>query len=225
MSFISAKKLCKNFYRGKFVVEAIQKLDLDIEQGESIAVTGRSGSGKSTLLNMIGGLERPSSGELLFDGMELSSLSETELTKFRREKIGFIFQRLYLQNHLTALENCTLPLKYNGVKLKERNRIGTELLEKMGLSERLSFYPQQLSGGELRRVAIARALATKPQLLIADEPNAELDSQTSDEVMNLILDVARKNGLTLILATHDQSLAARCKRKLVLKSGVLISES
>jgi len=204
-------------------IRALEDVTLSIEGGEFVAISGSSGSGKSTLLNLIGTLDHPTSGQIIIDGVDVTTLKGNVLADFRREKIGFVFQLFNLIPELTALENALMPLlpyqRGLGFKLQDRAR---ELLERMGLGERLHHLPGQLSGGEQQRVAIARALVNHPRLILADEPTGNLDTQNGVDVINLLRQLNREKGLTLVLVTHDSLLATQADRVLYLKDGRLM---
>ncbi len=211
-------------YDGKRQVVALDDVDLAIACGEMAAIVGPSGSGKSTLLNLIGGLDRPSSGEVVVDGQRLAGLSDDELTRVRREKVGFIFQFFNLLPTLTCLENVALPLHLRGwprARTRERAR---ELLELVGLAGRIDHRPDELSGGERQRVAIARALAVYPPILLADEPTGNLDTVTGAEILKLVRDLHARLGATVLIVTHDLSVARACPRRLTLRDGRLVGD-
>ncbi|MBM3728792.1 MAG: ABC transporter ATP-binding protein [Acidobacteria bacterium] len=206
-------------FEGKRQVVALNDVSLEIAKGEMVSLVGPSGSGKSTLLNLIGGLDRPSAGEISLDGALLSSLSDDALTAVRRDKIGFIFQFFNLLPTLTCLENVSLPLHLRGWargRVKER---ATELIGLVGLASRIDHLPDELSGGERQRVAIARALSVYPPILLADEPTGNLDSNTGREILALIQDVHRRLGSTVLIVTHDQGVAESCPRTIMLRDG------
>jgi putative ABC transport system ATP-binding protein len=213
------KNLVKNFKQGDVQVHVLKGLNAEIKDSEIVAIVGQSGGGKSTLLSLLAGLDRPTSGNIVVGGKDLTDLSEQQMTSFRGEKIGIVFQQFHLLPHLTALENVMVPLEI----LKESNREtrAKEILEKMNLSHRLNHFPGQLSGGECQRVAIARALVLRPQILLADEPSGNLDSETGAKVMDAFFNVIREHKVTTILVTHSESLAKRCDRQLQLRNGVL----
>ncbi len=199
----------------------LQGLSLNIKQGESVAIVGASGSGKSTLLGIMAGLDSASSGEVLLLGSNLSALTEDERAAVRARGVSFVFQNFQLLSGLTALENVMLPLEIQGVKKAKQE--AQELLQKVGLGARLSHYPNQLSGGEQQRVALARAFAGKPQILFADEPTGNLDRHTGEKIEELFFALNKSTGTTLVLVTHDQSLAARCDRQVRIDEGRIIS--
>ena len=211
--------LSRQFQRGDNQVHALRGIDLTIEAGAFVALVGPSGSGKSTLLNLLGGLDRPSEGELWLNGTALHTAQEKELTTHRRDHIGFIFQSFNLLPKLTALENVAIPLMLSGIIPSIRNQLATQMLQQVGLSHRLDHYPTELSGGEQQRVAIARALIHKPALILADEPTGNLDSVTGEEVMTLLKDLNRDQGITLIVVTHDEEVATYADRIVKLRDG------
>jgi putative ABC transport system ATP-binding protein len=211
--------LTRRYKMGDTFVEALRGVDLEIARGEFVALVGPSGSGKSTVLNLIGGLDRPSEGEIWIDGKELSARDEKTLTRHRRQHVGFVFQSFNLLPRLTAEENVALPLMFGGVPEKERRARAKELLEQVGLAERLTHRPTQLSGGEQQRVAIARALVGQPALLLADEPTGNLDTTTGVEIMHLLKELNQEHGLTLLVVTHDPEVAAFADRVVRLRDG------
>lgn len=213
------ENLRKSYNQGEHRIEVLKGLNATIETGKIVSVIGRSGSGKSTLLSILAGLEVADAGKVELGGVDLTSLSEADLTEFRARNISLVFQQYHLVAHLTALENVMLPLEILGEdNAEERAR---ELLTELGLQSRLDHVPAKLSGGECQRVAIARALIAKPRLLLADEPSGNLDIETGDKVMDLFFDVVRKHGITTLLVTHSESLARRCEKVLLLRSGHL----
>ena len=206
-------------FAGKRQVTALEQIDLDVARGEMVSIVGPSGSGKSTLLNLIGGLDRPSSGEIRIDGRNIASLSDDELTRLRRDKIGFIFQFFNLLPSLSCMENVALPLHLKGVPRRKAAERARELLELVQLGHRLDHLPDELSGGERQRVAIARALAFDPPILLADEPTGNLDSHTGAEILILIRDLHVRLGATVLIVTHDAGVAGSCPRTLTLCDG------
>lgn len=200
----------------------LDRLDLEVRRGESVAVLGASGSGKSTLLGLLAGLDEPSGGKVLLDGVDLFALDEDGRAALRGRLVGFVFQSFQLLPSLTALENAMLPLELAGAACAREEAIA--VMERVGLAHRLSHYPRQLSGGEQQRVAIARAFAARPRLLLADEPTGNLDSATGTRIIDLIFRLNEEQGATLILVTHDEHLAQRCQRRLRLERGVLASD-
>jgi putative ABC transport system ATP-binding protein len=209
----------KNYLQGDAEIQVLKNLSAEIRDGEIVAVVGQSGSGKSTLLSLMAGLDRPTSGQILVSGKEISNLSEEEMTAFRGQKIGIVFQQFHLLPHLTAIENVMLPLEI--WDQPDRLARAEKVLTQMGLSHRLHHFPSQMSGGESQRVAIARALVGKPQILLADEPSGNLDTTTGQKVMDVFFDVVRANQVTTVLVTHSEALAQRCDRQLTLANGVL----
>lgn len=211
--------LSRRFKMGNTFVDALRGVDLTIGRGEFVALVGPSGSGKSTVLNLIGGLDRPTSGEVWIDGVELSASDERTLTRHRRQHVGFVFQTFNLLPRLTANENVALPLMFSGVPRGERLDRAKQLLERVGLAERLNHRPGQLSGGEQQRVAIARALVSRPALLLADEPTGNLDTTTGTGIMALLKELNEESDLTLLVVTHDPEVAAFADRIVALRDG------
>jgi putative ABC transport system ATP-binding protein len=211
--------LTRRYKMGDAFVDALRGVDLTIARGEFVALVGPSGSGKSTVLNLIGGLDRPTSGQVWINGTELSASDERTLTRHRRQHVGFVFQSFNLLPRLTAEENVALPLMFSGVPEKERRTQARVLLERVGLGPRLAHRPTQLSGGEQQRVAIARALVGQPALLLADEPTGNLDTVTGAEIMALLKELNQERGLTLLVVTHDPEVAAFADRIVKLRDG------
>ena len=210
--------LYKSFpHAGTGQIEVLKNLNLEVQEGETVAVVGQSGSGKSTLLSLLAGLDRQTYGSLRLRDQQISEMSEAKLTQFRAENIGIIFQQFYLMPHLTALENVSLPLEMFG---HEDSQVrAQEALQHVGLTDREKHFPHQLSGGESQRVAIARAIVIRPSILLADEPTGNLDNATGVQVANLLFDLVKTTGMTLLLVTHNTKLAQRCSRQLTLYSG------
>ena len=198
-------------------IDVLKNINLEIHEGETVAVVGQSGSGKSTLLSLMAGLDRQTTGSLRLRDKEISEMSEVKLTQFRAENIGIIFQQFYLMPHLTALENVSLPLEMFGYE-NYLNR-AKETLQQVGLSDREQHFPHQLSGGESQRVAIARAVVGQPSILLADEPTGNLDNETGVQVANLLFDLVKTTGMTMLLVTHNTEMAKRCSRQLTLQFG------
>jgi len=211
--------LTRRYKMGDAFVDALRGVDLTIARGEFVALVGPSGSGKSTVLNLIGGLDRPTSGQVWINGTELSASDERTLTRHRRQQVGFVFQSFNLLPRLTAEENVALPLMFSGVTEKERRARARTLLERVGLGPRLTHRPTQLSGGEQQRVAIARALVGRPALLLADEPTGNLDTAIGAEIMSLLKKLNQAEGLTLLVVTHDPEVAAFADRIVKLRDG------
>jgi len=201
-------------------VEVIKGIDLKIHSGEKVAVVGKSGSGKTSLIMLMGGLEKPSSGEIVFDQQSISSFSEDQLADIRKQKIGIVFQSFYLIPNYTALENVSLILEINGEGNAKQQ--AEELLVQFGLKDRLNHFPTQLSGGEQQRVAIARSMAVKPKMILADEPTGNLDSENSDMISNLLFQYADKNQSSLVLVTHDLKFAEKCDRMIKIEDGMIV---
>jgi macrolide transport system ATP-binding/permease protein len=211
--------VCRQYTLGRADVDALKNIDLEIDQGEFVALVGPSGSGKSTLLNLVGGLDRPTGGEISAQGVELHTANEDVLTQHRRHNVGFVFQTFNLLPALTALENVALPLMLGGIEQVERERRAADLLERVGLGHRLHHRPTELSGGEQQRAAIARALVNDPQLILADEPTGNLDTSIGAEVMSLLRELNAERGVTLIIVTHDPEVAAYADRIVHLRDG------
>ncbi|EGG49023.1 ABC transporter ATP-binding protein [Streptomyces griseoaurantiacus M045] len=209
----------KRYTRGKDVVHALDGVDLTIADGDRLVVQGPTGGGKSTLLQMLGGLDRPTSGSVTLDGTDLAGLSESRLTEVRSEKIGFVFQSFNLIPTLTAQENVETALVPLGVKTAERRARAAEALASVGLGERLRHLPGEMSGGQQQRVAIARALVKKPKVLLADEPTGNLDESTRDEIMDVLEKLWAEQGLTFVMVTHDSALAKKAPRLVTIRKG------
>ena len=213
----------KKIYRvGSVDIQALRGVDLTIEAGELCCIIGRSGSGKSTLLNVLAGLEHVTSGELIIAGKRLDRMNQSELIRFRQQHIGFIFQSFNLMPYYTALENVAFPLAFRGVPAYKRNRMAANMLKLVGLETHMKHKPSQMSGGQQQRVGIARALVTDPEIVFADEPTGNLDSSTSDEVMNVICDILREKGKTLIMVTHDPNMAEYADKVVNLLDGRIV---
>ena len=217
---INCSKICKTYQRGEEIVHALRDVDLLVNSGEYVAILGPSGSGKSTLMSILGCLDKPTSGQYLLEGRDVSQLTFAELAVIRNQRIGFIFQGFYLLSHATAIENVAMPLVYRGLSARKRNQLARDLLKKVGLGDRMTHTPSELSGGQQQRVAIARALATDPQLILADEPTGNLDSESGEAVMEIFDDLL-KQGKTIMVVTHDQKLAQRMQRVVSIKDGRL----
>ena len=211
-------------FEGKRSVIALDHLSLTIDRGEMVSLVGPSGSGKSTLLNLIGGLDRPSSGDILIDGAALGGLSDDELTRVRRDKIGFIFQFFNLLPTLSSIENVSIPLHLRGWPRKKTAERARELLSLVKLGHRLEHLPEELSGGERQRVAIARALSVYPPILLADEPTGNLDTHTGEDILKLIQRLHSDLGSTVLIVTHDRAVAESCPRMITLRDGQLIAD-
>ena len=220
MAFIEIKNLNKIYGKGEVEVKALNNINLEINEGEFVAIVGASGSGKSTLLHLLGGVDKPSSGEVILNGTNMYSLKERELSILRRRKIGFVFQSFNLIPVLTAEENIEMPALLDGGKMDKEYK--AELLKILGLEERKKHHPAQLSGGQQQRVSIGRALANKPSLILADEPTGNLDSKNSKEILELLKYSAKKYHQTLILKTHDLAIAKEADRVITIADGEII---
>lgn len=226
MALIQLDKVCKTYDLGEVQVHALLETTLNIEKGEYVALLGPSGSGKSTLMNTLGCLDRPTSGSYLLDGTEVATMSRNARATIRNEHIGFVFQNFNLLNRTSAQENVELPLLYEGgLRRGARQKRAKKMLELVGLGDRLDHHPGQLSGGQQQRVAIARSLVNEPSILMGDEPTGNLDSQTSREVIELFKRLNEENGITVILVTHDLSVAKHAKRILVLRDGKIETDT
>jgi len=208
---------------GDETVAALDGVSLSFPRGSYLAITGPSGSGKSTLMNILGGLDRPTSGQYLFEDEDVSHLDDDGLAHFRNQRIGFVFQSFQLLPRYSALQNVELPMVYAGIEVKERRERAAEMLAKVGLADRRNHRPTQMSGGQQQRVAIARSLANNPDLLLADEPTGALDSSTGKDVMALF-EQLNSDGLTVILVTHDANVAARARRRVGFRDGLIVSD-
>lgn len=220
---LELKNIYKNYDQDNLVVPVLKDVSLQVDEGEYVAVMGPSGSGKTTLMNIIGCLDLPTSGSYILDGRPVSELKEKELTKIRRNILGFVFQNFQLMPRESALDNVCLPLIYAGVSKKERKEMGMKALEKVGLADRAAFRPNQLSGGQKQRVAIARAMVNNPKLLLADEPTGALDSKSGKQVLELF-DMLNESGVTIVMITHDRKVAERAKRIVHIIDGEISEE-
>jgi putative ABC transport system ATP-binding protein len=221
---LRASGLRKEYGRGDGLVRALAGIDLSVAPGETVAVMGPSGCGKSTLLHLLGGLDRPSDGEVWLDGEPLSKLGERALARVRRDQIGFVFQAFHLMDELTATENVELPALLAGRSARSARRLATELLDRVGLADRAKFLPAALSGGQRQRVAIARALANEPKVVLADEPTGNLDSEATVDVLRLFEEL-HAAGQTLVVVTHDARIAATADRLIGMRDGAFIDET
>ncbi|MFF8947278.1 ABC transporter ATP-binding protein [Streptomyces sp. NPDC014940] len=213
------RNVTKRYTRGKETIHALEGVDLTIPDGDRLVIQGPTGGGKSTLLQMLGALDRPTSGEVVLDGTDLAGLSEGRLTRVRSENIGFVFQSFNLIPTLTAQENVETALVPLGVKVRERRERAAEALGSVGLGERLAHLPSEMSGGQQQRVAIARALVKRPKVLLADEPTGNLDEGTRDEIMEVLERLWKEHGLTFVMVTHDSSIARKAPRLATLRKG------
>ena len=221
-NFLELKNISKHFNTEK-KIKVLKNLSYNFEKGKMYALMGPSGSGKSTLLNILGMLDVADKGDYILDNVPIKDLNETKAAKYRNKFLGFVFQSFNLINYKTALENVSLPLYYQGVARKERQELALDYLERVGLKEWSTHLPSELSGGQKQRVAIARAMASKPKVLLADEPTGALDSKTSYEVMDLIQKI-NQEGNTILVVTHEEDIAEMCKRVVKLKDGVIIED-
>jgi len=220
---IATQNLVKTYGRGSSVIKALDEVSLTIDRGEFVAVIGASGSGKSTLMNMLGGLDKPDGGDIAIAGQSLARMSKRALAYFRNETIGFVFQQFQLLPKKSALTNVRLPMQYRRPRLDEENERARQSLERVGLGDRIHHKPTQLSGGQQQRVAIARALVGEPDLLLADEPTGALDSKTSTNVMELLVELNRQ-GITIVLITHDKEVANYANRVITMRDGKIVED-
>ncbi len=219
---IEARNLTKTYRMGEFDVQALRDVSFTIERGEVISIMGPSGSGKSTMMNTLGCLDRPTSGDYILDGESVAQMSDDQLASVRNRKVGFVFQSFNLLSRLTALGNVELPLRYAGITEGRRER-AQAALEAVGLADRMSHRPYELSGGQQQRVAVARSLVNNPAIIMADEPTGNLDSKVGKEIMNLLLNLNKDRGTTLIIVTHDPAIAEQTQRVIRLRDGQLES--
>ena len=222
MRILKLTDICKDYMQGKEPVRVLKNINLEVEQGDYIAIMGPSGSGKSTLMNIIGCLDVPTSGEYELNGNNLRNLKDDDLADMRNKYIGFVFQSFYLMPKMEAVDNVALPLLYADVPLKERRQRAEEALKAVGLEERIHFLPNQMSGGQCQRVAIARAMVTKPALLLADEPTGALDTKSGKQVMYIFDDLS-DSGMTILMITHDPDIARRAKKVYHILDGELLT--
>mgnify|MGYP004584605963 FL=1 len=221
---IELKGINKTYKNGDQELRVLKDIDLEVEKGEFVAIMGPSGSGKSTLMNVIGLLDRPTSGEYFLEGQEVGNLSEKKLARVRNEQIGFVFQQFFLLSKLNAFQNVELPLIYAGVHPAKRKEIAEQYLEKVELGSRMHHLPSELSGGQKQRVAIARALVNRPAIVLADEPTGALDTKTGEQIMDLLTKL-NQEGKTIIMVTHEPEIAAFANRRIVIRDGVISSDS
>ena len=217
---LDLKDICKDYLQGKDSVPVLKDINLSVDNGEYLAIMGPSGSGKSTLMNIIGCLDRQTSGTFTFDDIDISKCNDRQLSEIRNKKIGFVFQNFNLLPRESAVENVELPLLYAGVPRKERRDIAREALVRVGLEERINFRPTQLSGGQKQRVAIARAMVNNPRLLLADEPTGALDTKSGEQVMELFQNL-NDEGVTIVMITHEREIAEHAKRIMFIRDGML----
>ncbi|VUW95708.1 Macrolide export ATP-binding/permease protein MacB [Streptococcus constellatus] len=221
---IDLKHVSKSYRNGDQELQVLKDVYLEVEEGEFVAIMGPSGSGKSTLMNIIGMLDRPTSGEYYLEGEDVAKLGEKKLAKVRNQQIGFVFQQFFLLSKLNALQNVELPLIYAGVSQSKRKALAEQYLKKVELETRMHHLPSELSGGQKQRVAIARALVNHPSIILADEPTGALDTKTGQQIMELLTELNRE-GKTIIMVTHEPEIAAFAKRQIVIRDGVISSDS
>lgn len=221
---IELKGINKAYKNGDQELRVLKDINLEVEEGEFVAIMGPSGSGKSTLMNVIGLLDRPTSGEYFLEGQKVGNLSEKKLARVRNEQIGFVFQQFFLLSKLNAFQNVELPLIYAGVHPAKRKEIAEQYLEKVELGSRMHHLPSELSGGQKQRVAIARALVNRPAIVLADEPTGALDTKTGEQIMDLLTKL-NQEGKTIIMVTHEPEIAAFANRRIVIRDGVISSDS
>ena len=221
-SIISVEQVCKSVTDSTGSLQILRGIDFALKAKETAAIVGASGSGKSTLLSIVAGLDTPTSGTVRLAGQDLFAINEDDRAALRAQKVGFVFQSFQLLGNLTALENVMLPLEL--ADRKDARTAATEMLGRVGLSQRLNAYPKVLSGGEQQRVALARAFVVRPAVLLADEPTGSLDFATGEKIMELMFDLNREQGTTLVLVTHDKSIAARCDRRITIEAGRMLEE-
>lgn len=223
-ALIQLSNVVKSYSNGDQELNVLKGIDLTVYEGEFVAIMGPSGSGKSTLMNIIGLLDKPTSGDYSLDGTQVEELKEKQLAKVRNQEIGFVFQQFFLLSKLSALQNVELPLVYAGVNSSKRRQLAKQFLEKVELSERMKHLPSELSGGQKQRVAIARALVNNPSIILADEPTGALDTKTSDQIMQLLTELNRE-GKTIVMVTHEPEIADFATRKIVIRDGEITRDT
>ena len=224
-SILEVNQLRKTFESGSKKLTVLKNISFNIESGTSCAIVGPSGSGKTTLLGLCAGLDQPSSGSVILNGQNISAMDESDLSEIRNRQIGFVFQSFQLISTLTALENVMVPIELRGTPYREVEQKAISLLEEVGLGDRLDHYPTQLSGGEQQRVGLARAFIHQPDILFADEPTGNLDGETGAQIEQLLFELNSKQGTTLVIVTHDKTLAQKCDRTIELKNGYILADS
>ena len=220
-NIVELRDVSKRYAVGEIETEVLKKVNVEIEEGEFISIAGPSGSGKSTMLHMIGALDRPTSGKVLIKGEDVAQMNDDELAMLRGRTVGFVFQTFNLISRLTALENVILPMIFSGIDHGRKEK-AEELLKKVGLGHRINNKPTQLSGGERQRVAIARALANEPEIIVADEPTGNLDSKTGETIIDILREINKGEGKTLIIVTHDEKVAKTAKRRIEILDGAIV---
>lgn len=218
-ALIKSQKLVKSYKKSRRQIDVIKGIDLKINAGDFVAITGASGSGKSTLLHLLAGLEKPTSGELLINGQNILQMSDAKLSQFRNQTVGFVFQSFYVHDFLTVEQNILVPAMFNKMPIKDRQQRVKFLLEQVGLTKFAKYYPKELSGGQIQRIAIARALINQPKIIFADEPTGNLDSQTSEYIINLLKLINQKLGTTVVMVTHDLEIAKQTDYQIKIKDG------
>ena len=221
---ISLKNICRSYRNGEQELQVLKNINLEIGEGEFVAIMGPSGAGKSTLMNTIGMLDTPTSGEYYLEGQEVARLGEKQLAQVRNQQIGFVFQQFFLLSKMDAVQNVELPLIYAGVPAAQRRKLAEEYLSKVELTDRIHHLPSELSGGQKQRVAIARALVNDPSIILADEPTGALDTKTGSQIMELLVEL-NEEGKSIIMVTHEPEIAAYAKRQIVIRDGVISSDS
>ncbi|MBL1224884.1 ABC transporter ATP-binding protein [Enterococcus sp. BWR-S5] len=222
MSVIEARNLKKSYGRNETRFDALKGIDIQIEKGESVAIIGKSGSGKSTLMHILALLDKPSSGEVLLNNKSVSNIGTKELNRMRNEQFGFVFQQFFMNPKDSVLNNVMLPLKIAGISGRQRKEMALKALKSVELETKINNKANDLSGGQKQRVCIARALVNNPEIIFADEPTGNLDSNTGEKIEKLLFDLNREQGITLIIVTHDEELAARCDRQIYIKDGLIV---
>lgn len=222
MAIIEAKNIKRSYGKNESKFDALKGVSLEIEKGESVAIIGKSGSGKSTFMHILALLDQPTSGEIILDGQSVTSIKKKVLDKTRNKEFGFVFQQFFMNPKDTVLNNVILPLKIANIPNKKRKQMAMEALESVDLADKCNNKANNLSGGQKQRVCIARALVNNPQIIFADEPTGNLDSTTGEKIENLLFDLNKKKGITLIIVTHDPELAARCNRQIHVRDGEII---